>query len=157
LRSPKKILSELGTTPRFDRGKDVAAGRLSQEYKARCCVECLKKVAGCLPSITSGEVAELQCVMANRITKVTHGSPTANSQPVGRTSVTSDGSTEPNAVHDECQRHGRTQWDAMTEAIRGEKFRVGKLAILIFVRYGLRTGAVSVLAYKLIEIAGQHR
>jgi len=52
--------------------------------------------------------------------------------------------------------HSRTQWDAMTEATSAGKFRATRLALLISVRYGPRTGAGTWAIYKLAELS-QHR
>ena len=61
--------------------------------------------------------------------------------------------------HKAKHRHGRTQWDAMMEAIGDSRFRATKLAILIAVRYWWRAGATGVaflLTYKLIAMMTGH-
>jgi len=84
--------------------------------------------------------------------------PTAGSVP-GRSVQYSRQTGESNGRCTECPRHGRTQWDAMAEVTSNGKFRSTRLAFLILIRYGPRTSAgagVLALAYKLIEILGQH-
>jgi hypothetical protein len=156
LRFPTKIRSELGTTVRLDPGNDAAIGRLRQKCKASRCAEYLKKVINSFPPLTPGQIAELQGILASRTTKATTGPSEVNARPPSRASATEKDSMVPNTAGDEYRGHGRTQWDAMTEAISGGSFRATKLALLIFVRYGICTAAGLVLVYKIIEMIGQH-
>jgi len=157
LRSPTKIRSELASTVRFDPGNDAVIGRLRQKWKASRCAEYLKKAISSFPPLTLGQIAELQRILASRTTKATTGPSEVNARPASRPSVTENDSIGSNTAGDEYRGHGRTQWDAMTEAIRGGRFRAAKLALLIFVRYGICTAAGLALAYKILETIGQHR
>jgi hypothetical protein len=62
------------------------------------------------------------------------------------------GGTGPGKPGDERACHGRTQWDAMTEATSAGRFRATRLALLISVRYGLRSGAAAWAICRLIEV-----
>jgi hypothetical protein len=135
----------------------VAIGRLRQKCKASRCAEYLKKVIDSFPPLTPGQVAEPQGILASRTTKATTGPSEVNARPASRASAPENDSLEPNTAGDEYRGHGRTQWDAMTEAISGGRFRTAKLSLLIFVRYRICTAAGSVLVYKIIEMIGQHR
>lgn len=101
--------------------------------------------------------SELQGILASRTTKATTAPSEVNARPASTASVTEHDSMGPNTAGDEYRGYGRTQWDAMTEAIRGGRFRAAKLALLIFVRYGIGTAAGLTVVYKLIEMIGQHR
>lgn len=157
MRSPTKIRNELGVTVRFDPGNDAAIGRLRQKYKASRCAEYLKKAIDSFPPLTPGHIAERQDIWASRMTKATTGPSEVNARPASRASVTDNDSMGPNTSGYEYRGHGRTQWDAMTEAINGGRFQAAKLAVLIFVRYGICTAAGLALIYKIIEIIGQPR
>ena len=157
MRSPTKIRSELASTVRFDPSNDAAIGRLRQKCKASRCAEYLKKVINRFPPLTPGQIAELQRILAIRTTKAITGPSEVNARPASRArSVTENDPMGPNTADDEYRGHGRTQWDAMTEAVSGGRFRAAKLALLIFVRYGICTAAGLALVYKIIETIGQH-
>lgn len=155
--SHAKVRSELAAVCRYDPGNDAVIGRLRQEYKASRCAEHLKKVVESFPPLTPSQVADLQAILAGRAAKAPAGSSAVNARPAGRSDVAGNGSKRPNPAAGEYRGHGRTQWDAMTEAVSGGRYQATKLALLMFVRYGPWTGAGLALAYTLIAVVGQHR
>lgn len=133
LRPSSKVKSELALTVKHQPGNSPAIAELRQEYKASLAAEYLHKVIGSFPPLTQEQISELQGILAAA------GGSTGHKKPV-----------------DEYRGHGRTQWDAMTEAISKDRFRATRLALLMSVRYGPPNAALVTLAYKLIEMLGHH-
>lgn len=57
---------------------------------------------------------------------------------------------------DACPGYGRTQLDAMAEAIAGGKFRATKLALLMLVRYWPQAGLGALAVTLLCKMLGHH-
>jgi len=130
---------------------------LPQEYKATRYVEHVKNVLERVPALSPGQVAELQAILADRTTNAPAGPLAMNARPAVGSNVAGSGPEKLNSADEEYRHHGRTQWDAMAEAVNGGRYPAAKLALLMFVRYGPWTGAGFSLAYKIIEMVGQHR
>lgn len=162
MRPSTKVRSDLATTIPCSPGAEQLLDQLRHKYKARCTAKYLRKVIAGFPQLTPEQVSDLQDILASRTTAGIARPWGANSRPAARASVSKNASgvTWPTTPDDESPGHGRTQWDAMTEATSGGRFRATKLALLIFVRYSPRTsaGALTVtLAYKVIvEVLGHH-
>ena len=133
MRPSTKIRSKLAATVRHMPGDVVTIEQLRSEHRASLAAEYLQEVLGVFPPLTQEQISELQDVLASRAT----------------------GSTEHRKSVDEYRGHGRTQWDAWTEATSDGKFRVTRLALLMSVRYWPRAG-VGVLAYQIIKMLSHH-
>lgn len=146
MRPSVKVRAELATTIRCNPDAEHAIRLLLQEYKASRAAEYLQQIADSFPPLAPEQISELQDVLAR-----------ASTRTLSQIQNTAEGKGTKN---DEFRGHGRSQWDAMTEAISEGRFRGTRLALLILVRYGPRTGAgalITTLAYKLtVAVLGHH-
>jgi hypothetical protein len=158
LRSPNKIRRMPGADARCGIGLDAPAGRLRKKEKPDGRIaEDLMQAIDRTVSLTPTQIAELRGMLASWAAGTTTSSSAVNARFAGRAGTPSNRSTVSNRAGCSCQKNGRTQWDAMIEAIGVGRLRASKLALLIFIRYGLSSGVALTLAYELIAEIGHHR